>query len=206
MDAAGRKEASEFWLDGELVGEVWWDEGRPGIAVGRRGGKKYGYLVEYHEGTVSYAEPFVDGLQHGWAKQYTRKGRLLIANPYVRGTGTDYFCNSRGELQEEHPIVDRRLSGFDRWWTDRTSVHEETHYVAGEKHGIVRHWSGGKLSPEYPKYFVNGEEVSRERYLEAARRDPTLPAHRPEDDSPERTLPERFLELRRRALKRSRAR
>lgn len=128
-----------------------------------------------------------------------------MASPYVRGTGTDYFCNDEGELSEEHPFVDGCVSGYDRWWVDRTSVYEETHFVGGRRHGVGRHWTDGRLDVDYPKFFVKGEEVSRERYLEAARSDPTLPPYRPEEDAPQRTFPERFLELRRRARKRARA-
>jgi len=143
LDDAGRK-SSEFWLDGELVGRACWDEdGRLVLAVGLRDGKPHGYQLEYHEnGTVSYAEPFVDGLVHGWSKQYDPRGRLLLRCPFKHGTGTDYWCDVRGRLHEEHPMVGNKLSGTDRWWDDdQKRVYEESGFLENQRHGVSRRWS-----------------------------------------------------------------
>ncbi|NMO17387.1 hypothetical protein HPC49_06550 [Pyxidicoccus fallax] len=204
-DEDGLKRASEFWLDGACVGRAYWNpDGTPNVATGLRDGAPVGYQIEYHDHGFLYAEPFVDGLHQGWAKQYGRRGRLLLMSPFKRGTGTDYWCDEKGRLAEEHPLVAGKPSGWERWWwEDQQTVYSETHWHAGEWHGITRHWTGGKLDRGYPKFFIHQEQVSKRAYLAAARTDPTLPPYRPEDDSPERPLPERFLELRR--LTRSRA-
>jgi hypothetical protein len=92
----------------------------PGIAWGVRKGRPDGYRVSYEWRQnvgwhVEYAEPFVDGLLHGWAKQYTPRGKLLMASPFVRGTGIDFWCDSKGHLSEEHPSVSGAVSGCERW-------------------------------------------------------------------------------------------
>jgi antitoxin component YwqK of YwqJK toxin-antitoxin module len=69
-DASGVKVTSEFWLDGKLVGSVHWNpDGTPLLAVGIRNDALSGYQLEYHEGGGLHAEPFVNGVLHGQAKQ-----------------------------------------------------------------------------------------------------------------------------------------
>jgi hypothetical protein len=194
----GAKAVSEFWLKRRLVGRVSWDEdGRPGIAGGLRNGARVGYQIEYYDGTVSYAEPFKNGLVHGWAKQFDSRGRLIFMSPFKNGTGTDYWCNKHG-LHEEHPLVAGKPSGWERWWNeDQKTVYEETAWLDGAWHGIKRHWTKGLLDHGFPQFFIRGERVSKRKYLAAAGHDPTLPPYRPEDDSPKRRLPDRFVELKR---------
>jgi hypothetical protein len=205
VDDAGRKRRSEFWLRGRLVGRAWWDE-TDAIATGLRRGVPNGYQIEYVDGRVSYAEPFVGGVQHGWARQYARSGRLIIECRFDRGTGTDYWCDDRGHLSEEHPLVSGKPSGVERWWASERGIYSETHWLEGQWHGPRRHWREGKLDRGFPQFFIRGKRASKRDYLKAVRRDPTLPAYRPEDDSPERTLPRAFAALRARARKKNRRR
>ncbi len=99
FDERGAKGTSEFWLDGRLVGRASWEsDGTPSIAGGIRDGVRVGYHIEYRDGTVSYAEPFKNGLVHGWAKQFDSRGRLIFMSPFNCGAGTDYWCNDQGRL------------------------------------------------------------------------------------------------------------
>jgi antitoxin component YwqK of YwqJK toxin-antitoxin module len=202
-DKRGAKERSEFWLNGKRVGFVSWDpwepSGTPGIAGGYRNGVRVGYHIVYDRGTVSYAEPFKNGLVHGWAKQFNARGRLIFEGPFKNGTGTDYWCDEKGRLAEEHPLVEGKPSGWERWWSeDQKSIYSETHWANGEWHGIKREWARGRLDRGYPKFYVRGKQISKREYPAAARRDTTLPPYRPEDDSPARRLPARFIQLKRR--------
>ena len=197
------KQRSEFWWKGQRVGFVWWDpwepSGTPGIAVGYRNDVRVGYEISYDRGAVSCAEPFKDGLVHGWAKQFGSRSRLIFESPFKNGTGTDYWCYDDGRLAEEHPLVEGKPSGCERWWSeDQKSIYEETHWLNGEWHGIKRHWTRDRLDLGYPQFFARGKRISKRGYLVAARRDATLPTYRPADDRPERRLPERFIELKRR--------
>jgi antitoxin component YwqK of YwqJK toxin-antitoxin module len=202
----GVKATSEFWLNRRLVGFVSWDEdGKPGIARGLRNGARVGHQIEYYDGTVSYVEPFEDGLVHGWAKQFDARGRLIFMSPFKHGTGTDYWCNEQGLLCEEHPLVAGKPSGWERWWNeDQKTVYQETAWLGGACHGIKREWTKGRLDHGFPQFFIRGQRVRKRKYLVAARRDPTLPPYRPEDDSPKRRLPDRFIELKRRVRSRRR--
>jgi hypothetical protein len=204
----GTKSDSEFWLNRRLVGRAWWDEhGRPGIVSGLRNGVRVGYRVDYRDGTLVYAEPFKDGLVHGWAKQFDSRGRLVFKSPFKNGTGTDYWCDDRGLLCEERPLVAGKRSGCERWWNeDQKTVYEETGWLDGAEHGIKREWTKGRLDRGYPKFFIRGKRVPKKSYAAAARHDPTRPPYRPEDDLPKRRLPHRFIELKRKLKSRARRR
>jgi hypothetical protein len=171
--------------------------------VGLRAGVQVGYRIEYHDRPlegVSFAEPLVDGLPHGLAKQYDAKGQILLVSPFVRGTGIDFWCRSDGSLAEEHPLVRGRQHGTERWWNpDGCTVFAETDYLDGLKHGIAREWTDGQLVRGNPRFFLEGTPVSRARYLQVAVRERHLRPHLREDDRPERAVPELFLRLRRRA-------
>lgn len=202
-DKRGAKERSEFWLNGQRVGFVSWDpsepSGTPGIAGCYRNGVRVGYHISYYQGAVSYAEPFRNGLVHGSAKQFDARGRLIFESPFKHGTGTDYWCYDDGRLAEEHPLIEGKPSGCERWWSeDQKSIYSETHWLNGEWHGIKREWTRGRLDRSFPQFFMRGRRISKRTYLAAARRDTTLPPYRPEDDLPARRLPERFLQLKRR--------
>ncbi len=218
--SGGNKSRSEFWLGGHLVGVVVWSydaDGKtpvPGIAWGVRKGRPDGYRVscEWRPNVgwyVEYAEPFVDGLLHGWAKQYTPRGKLLMASPFVRGTGIDFWCFDSGALCEEHPSVAGANSGCERWWVEANdTIAEERWWRENQVHGIVREWNWrkGRLKPGFPKFFVRNKEVLKATYLNARQRDSTLVEYRKADDKPERPLPKQFLVLRRRARRLRRAR
>lgn len=156
----------------------------------------HGYRVEYIDYLARYAEPFVDGLQHGWARQYGPTGKLILECRFKRGTGTDYWCDDDGRLSEEHPLVGGEPSGIERWWDpDQKRIYIETHWRAGQWHGPQRRWSGARLEKGFPSFFIWGERVSRRTYLSAAKRDLTLPPYSAMEDRPERTLPAEFLAL-----------
>ena len=128
-------------------------------------------------------------------------GEVLLECPFRRGTGTDYWCYEDRCLAEEHPFVEGLLSGVQRWWVDEGSVFEETHWREGQPHGPRRRWKKGALEAGYPELFIRGKQVSRRVYLLALRTDTTLPVLRREDDHPRRVLPNSFVRLRERALR-----
>jgi antitoxin component YwqK of YwqJK toxin-antitoxin module len=198
-DERGR--ASEFWFRGKLAGRAFWDpDGALCLAYGLRDGAVVGFQLEYHAGGIIYAEPFRNGVVHGLAKQFDTAGRLLLVSPFKHGTGTDFWCDERGRLAEEHPLVAGKPSGTERWWCDdQKSVYSETEWLNGDWHGATRHWTNGRLDRGFPKFYVSGERVSKRAYVKMARRDPSLPTYRQEADSPARTLPKRFVELKQRA-------
>jgi hypothetical protein len=159
-----------------------------------------GHQLEYESGAIVYAEPFVDGALHGVAKQFSPHGRLLLVSPFKRGTGIDFWCDERGRLAEEHPLVEGKPSGTERWWNpDQKSVYSETEWLNGEWHGAKREWDDARLVPRFPQFYVRGKRVAKRAYLKLAAKDPSLPPYRNEADSPARALPRKFLELKKRA-------
>jgi hypothetical protein len=66
--------------------------------------------------------------------------------------------------------------------------YEEAFYHRGRKTGIHRRWSARALEDGYPKFFVDDEEVSRERYRRVRAKRTELPAYRVAEDGRARRL------------------
>lgn len=204
----GGKAISEFWLRGRLTGRAFWDSGGSlCMAVGLRDGVPVGYQLEYCDGALMYAEPFMRGVVHGLAKQFDTQGRLLLVSPFKKGTGTDFWCDEHGCLSEEHSLVEGKPSGTERWWNpDQKTIYCETEWLNGKWHGATRYWTDGRLDRGFPRFFVRGRRVSKRAYMGFAEQDASLPPYLQEADSPVRTLPKRFLELKERARRLRRGR
>ncbi len=149
----------------------------------------------YAKGRLNAAEPYTHGLPHGIARQWAENGRLLGTYSMENGSGIDLWRDLRADgsayLAEARYSKGGKLHGPE-WWIneDQTSVFTERHWQDGKLHGIERVWTGGaKLDDGYPKFWVVGEEVSRETYQESAAREPSLPAIHDPDDLPRRRFP-----------------
>src|SRR3954447_11198224 len=110
------------------------------------------------------------------------------------GTGVDLWRNN-GSLSEGGDLRDGKWDGYERWWNhDNVGVWLEKHFHENVEHGVSRDWNvKGRLRRGYPRYFVNGERVTKRQYVSACKRDPTLPLYRSDDDRPERSLPSEYL-------------
>ncbi len=131
-DKAGAKLGSEFWHRGKRVGVASWGaDGGLHTVEWLRGGVRVGYRIERSfddTDRISYLEPLRNGRVHGWAKQFDKRGRVVMVCPFKDGTGVDYWCDERGRLSEEHPSVRRLPSGVERWWEpNQKRIWSETH-------------------------------------------------------------------------------
>ena len=97
-------------------------------------------------GLLSSAEPYVDGLRHGTARQWDAKGRLIGTFRMLRGTGIDLWRqpldDGRVYLSEVLYLQNGQRHGFE-WWLeeDQLGVFIERHWLAGQLHGIEREWN-----------------------------------------------------------------
>lgn len=130
-----------------------------------KNGKPVGIVRFWHENGVLAEEYFCDkdGLEHGSVKTWSKEGRLL------------------GECQMDHG------TGISKSWYENDQLESESYNVRGKSCGRSRIWEedGSLMSVTY---YLKGSEVSKKKYLEACRRDPTLPRY--EDDEPEPEEPE----------------
>lgn len=145
----------------------------------------------YPDGQLLQVGHYVEGKEHGVARQYDESGALIGSHEMVHGTGLDLWYSAAGVLAEERSYLDGERHGFERWWNeDNRTIYEESHFWRGSAHGIMRQWTAqGRLRRGYPQYFVQGERVTKKQYLRACQTDPTLPIRRAQDDQPERPLP-----------------
>jgi hypothetical protein len=107
----------------------------------------------------------------------------------VHGTGLDAWFTI-GRLSETREYVDGARHGFERWWVNRRTVLQETHFVGGLEHGVAREWGDtGTLRRGFPKFWIGGGQVTRRAYVRALASDASLPRFDPQDDAPRRTAP-----------------
>jgi antitoxin component YwqK of YwqJK toxin-antitoxin module len=191
----GRPKRCEYLIDGAAVGVRFFHEGgQPMFEYGLKDGLPHGMQYRWDiPGVLLSAEPYVDGLPHGTAMQWSDDGQLVGSYTMVRGTGIDLWwggCDERA-LSEARYIESGQRHGFE-WWIhpNQRQVTEELHCWHGQPHGIERQWNEqGRLRRGYPRYYVDGERVSKRRYLRACAARPELPPFREQDQRPERDFP-----------------
>jgi antitoxin component YwqK of YwqJK toxin-antitoxin module len=193
----GAKKKSEYRIGRALVGvRCFFETGEPELEYALKGGKKHGIEYWWYDpGLLLSAEPFVNGLPHGTARQWDRQGRLIGTYRMDRGTGLDIWRQQRKDgtvhLAEVLYCKSGQHHGFE-WWIeeDQKGVFIERHWRDGQLHGIEREWNnGGRLARGFPKYHVGGKTVTKRQYLKASAADPTLPPFRFRDNKPARTFP-----------------
>lgn len=197
-DVVGVRELHET---GELAAE--WPKKR---------GRLHGVARRWDEpGVLLSAEPYRDGLPHGVAKQWDG-GEVVGTYTMVRGSGLDLWWghDDDGEriLVEARRLRAGARDGFE-WWIhhDQRSVYQESHFVRDEAHGIERQWNAEqRLRRGYPKYWVEGAQVTKRAYVSACERDPKLPPFRERDNEPKRSFPPEVAVALGRPMRRTRAR
>lgn len=189
----GNKQSAFYSVHGEKIGYRYWDEdGSLSMEYGLKGDQRHGrFRTLYSEGKPSEEAFFIDGKEHGITRQYDYDGNLIGCYEMHYGTGADLWYWEKGVLSEERYYKDGQLDGYVRWWNwDNTTVWSEEHFNDGEYHGIFREWNDHNvLRRGSPKYFVNGQKVTKRQYLKACERDPSLPKFSAEDNLPYRKLP-----------------
>ena len=188
---------TEYIFNGQVVGQRAYDrDGNLRIETPLKNGKKHGHEYNWSEaGTLESVEPYVEGKSHGLAKQYGRNGKVIGTYRCVHGTGFDIWRLEQEDgsiiISEIHSLQNGLPHGFE-WWlrADQQSVWHELHWRQGIYHGIERKWNDeGKLNLGYPKYWIDGQVVSKRVYVKAAQQDKTLPMFREEDNLSQRRFP-----------------
>lgn len=154
-------------------------------------GRAHGYELErYPDGAVAYRARWVHGVLEGPATQLDEAGSMLVRSRFVRGAGLDVWV-ACGRVAEVREVRRSRPHGIERWG-DPCFPDEERTFIRGLPSGVMRRWEGEALAPGYPRFFVDGAEVSRGAYLRSRRRRPELPPIRASDDQRARVLPPGF--------------
>lgn len=191
--ASGAKRTAFYERDGERVGfRCWNEDGSLAMEYGVRGGVMHGPFRTYWDnGQISEEATYVDGKEHGVTRQYDADGALIGSYTMEHGTGVDLWFDCAGVLSEERHYLDGKRHGYERWWCgDNATVWQEEHFRHGEAHGIARHWNDrGRLRRGFPRYFAQGEQVTKRQYERACRADPSLPRFVSEENLPHRRRP-----------------
>lgn len=173
----GRKAQVAWSRAGRLLSERYFN----------RDGRAHGMEVSrFENGSIEWQVRWVSGQMHGLARQFSVKGRPLSRSRFQKGKGLDVWITN-GELSELRELHGSVPHGVERWG-DPSYPEEEGHYLNGKRAGIFRRWRGVHLEKGFPQYFVDGDEVSRAKYLRERLRNPKLPPDRRKDDSRTRPL------------------
>ena len=193
-----QKREAEYLFNGKVVGVRRFHEGGEleyeyGLKDGLMHGISYRSDVPGH---LLSAAPYVNGLPHGTARQWSHDGKLIGTYRMKRGTGIDFWwqendSNGIPYLSEMRHFKGGKLDGFE-WWLneDQRSIWSECHFREDQKHGIERSWNRtGRLSRGYPRYWVNDRRVTKRQYLRRCSEDASLPRFREVDNRPNRRFP-----------------
>ncbi|MFK0731538.1 MAG: hypothetical protein ACIWVG_10310, partial [Gloeotrichia echinulata HAB0833] len=199
------EEIQEFWSEGipksafcrvrgENVGYRCWDEtGQLTMEYGLRNNQMHGcFRTWYSNGMLWEESYYLEGKEHGIAKQFNDQGELIGTYQMNYGTGVDLWYQEKGLLAEERHYQNGERHGYERWWNgNNQTIYREQHFQQGIEHGIHREWNQkGRLRRGFPKYFVKGEKVTLVQYLKACSQDESLPKYL-ESDNDWRRLPPR---------------
>ena len=140
------------------VERYFYPNGQASWEASFKDGKPIGVIKKWHDnGILSWECPLDDeGLEHGTIKQYNREGKLLGKYCMDHGTGFERSWFENGQLQRESSSIRGKLCGRFRCWLDDGEFVSDTYYIMEKK-------------------------VSKKKYLEACKTDPTLPRY--EDDN-----------------------
>jgi antitoxin component YwqK of YwqJK toxin-antitoxin module len=183
-------------LNGEVVGQrAYGEEGQLVSETPLKNGNKHGREFQWHyDGTLSLIEPYANGKIHGTAKQYGRRGSVIGTYTLRHGTGYDIWRDESDDgtvtISEIHTLKDGLPHGYEWRLKNTQTAWHEVHWHEGEYHGIERQWNAAnKLRRGFPRYWIRGVRLNKEKYLRAAKKDPTLPPFRLKDNSPRRKFP-----------------
>ena len=184
-------------MKGKIVGRrSFYETGEPEIEYALKNGKPHGTHYDWPSpGNLGFAEPYVDGVSHGTAKQWSMDGQLIGTYKMNHGMGVDLWRCQRDDgsvyLSESRYLKNGFVCGFE-WFIneDQKRVDSECHWNGKGLHGICRGWNDhGRLRRGFPQYYVNNTKVTKRQYFKAYEADPALPPFRVEDNMPVRVLP-----------------
>ncbi len=193
----GAKKIAFSYLNGEKIGYRYWDEnGQILMEYDIKDDQMHGSFRTWHDnGILHHESHYIEGKEHGISRQYDWDGNLIGTYEMNRGTGADLWYCEKGILSEERYLKNGEREGYERWWNgDNATIFSEQHFKEGIEHGIFREWNQrGGLRRGFPKYFIQGEKVTKRQYIKACERDVFLPKYVAAEDSPHRLLPQNLI-------------
>jgi hypothetical protein len=116
-------------------------------------GRRHGVARTWHpNGSLAIEQHFENGLLHGRCRQWNEAGNLLGEFVMRHGTGVQREWHDNGQLKIEVSTVEGQFCGRNRiWLRDGTLISE--------------------------RFYLNGSQVSPDRYAKAAAEDESLPRY-----------------------------
>jgi MORN repeat protein len=119
-------------------------------------GKLVGTTRKWHDNSVlSWESPFSEGLQHGVIRQWNREGKLLGEYRMDHGTGISKSWYANGQLENEAASVHGRLHGRFRCWLEDGELISETYHILDKQVSKKKYDEACKSDPSLPRYEDN---------------------------------------------------
>ena len=133
----------------------------------------------YRNGQIRMENREVDGQLHGLCGTWHYNGQLAEEQRYLHGQlhGTSRQWNEKGHLLGS--FIMKHGTGRQRYWHQNGKLRLEINSFNGKFFGRLRIWlRDGTLGQE--TYYISNVDVSRVKYLKAARLYPDWPQHKGE--------------------------
>ena len=139
----------------------------------------------YPDGQVESEITYLEGRGNRWVTKLWHPNGVLASEVLVvdgAPEGIVRFWNQKGELVGTYEMHDG--TGVQKDWHSDGSLKAEISWVNGQWTGRLRsYFEGGELAAE--TYWIQGKQVSKKKYFEAAAKDPGLPQY--DDKRPSKT-------------------
>jgi len=130
----------------------------------------------YANGKIESEITFVDGVPNGINRRWYPNGVLADETPIQNGRceGVAKHWGENGDLIGTYEMRDG--TGLMRTWYNNGVLSGEISFVKGQFTGRQRVWfEDGELVTQL--FWIRGRKVSKKKYLEASKEDPSLPRY-----------------------------
>ncbi len=130
----------------------------------------------YENGVLAWEGTFKNGIPNGWNRQWHENGVLakeIYLNQQIPD-GVSRQWDSKGKLIGSFEI--KNGTGVQKEWHEDGTIKIEIPWINGIVTGRIRvYWGDGTVCGD--EYNIKNRKVSKKKYLEACKKDPTLPRY-----------------------------
>lgn len=144
----------------------YYPNGQLSWEAGFIGDKLEGKNRSWHEnGQLEWETFYENGLEHGVASQWDKDGKLLGQYNMDRGTGVEKKWYENGQLEREVSCVQGQFCGRFRCWFEDGEVISTSYYIRNKKVSRNKYMEACKTDPTLPRYGDEGSEAEEDEFV-----------------------------------------
>ena len=137
----------------------------------------HGFIKRYYpNGQIEAEGNYKNGIPHGWNREWHENGTLASEVCYKEGVpnGIGRQWNTKGDLLGFFEI--KNGTGIEKKWYENGNIENEIPWINGVTTGRWRMYEeDGTILGD--TYWIKHRQVSKKRYIEECKKDPTLPRY-----------------------------